>query len=683
MASEYCTPFFKACKPGKQPRAPGLATALDPNNDCVELVCPPVLKYDSLSCLGCQVGEYNASGVCSACPQGSFLCPGFLPIPLPNSTDLLAQALAPGSNPACVAASLIPPQAPNSLLPATAASILESAPFIIAVSVGSAGTLLLLLYCFAKRSKVAQLQAGGGGLQAFFRNLDFFFNINTAELKDEERKSWRFCCSSRSASLTGASSKGGPGPRPPSKGEVQGRPTALGGLYTALFAFTLVGLVLWQLISFAFSNTSVSVTPNQLQQGRAGQFSHLPWAAPRGAVVDALLPPLPPRASLQLRVLGASGLGCDALAPYGKKPLGGGETFLFSSPTAPSDEMKMGMWQVSNASCGGGRGGGSDLTLLLLTCVNCELSATSFVSFNLPFTCQALVLEALAVDANGDMRTLAFPREEPLLASSPSNSSFLATVTWTLAATLTLVQDGVGSGQSARGYRLVTSAAAVTTISPKTENVGGGVLPLANQVVIRVNLPLQALYYTTTLAPTSSPLQLVSALVGLLGILGLFKVLFEGSKWLRKTALARKLLGDSSSYRPEEPKEESSASAVRMNPLYAHSEGSAAAAEAAEAAAVAVGVPSDSAVGAAGPAAAVAEERLQAPHSPLKLAALLATAKAKQSIESAGVAALEAAPLPPSPLPLPLLPLPPPLKPAFLLAAVHAQQSEAIVLRRW
>ena len=572
--------------------APGLATTLDPAKDCKPLECPPLWRDSAKACLGCPAGEYGAFGSCSACPQGS-LCPGFLPVPLPASTDPLAQALAPGGSPACVAAHLIPPQAPNPLLPAAAASIVESALFIIAVSVGSVAALLLLLYCCAKRLPAAaaaaqQAPAAGGGLQALFRNLDFFFAINTAELKDEERKSCRCCCSRRPASLAGASSSsssgggGGGGPRPPSKGEVQGRPTALGGLYTALFAFTLAGLVLWQLITFAFSNTTVSVAPDQLQLGRADQFSQLPWAAPRGAAADALLPPLPPRASLQLRVLGASGLGCGALAPHWQAPPAGGEgprQFL-DAPTAPAGEA--GMWRVSNSSCGGG----GNATLLLLTCNSCELSATSYVSFTLPFTCQALVLEALAVDANGDVRALAFPApaEGPLLAGKRRNSSFLAAVTWTLAVTLALVQDGVGSGaasQSARGYRLITSAVEVQVGSPAEDNAGGGVLPLANQVVVTVRLPLQALYYTTTLAPKSSPLQLVSALVGLLGMLGLFKVLFHGSKWLRTTAPARMVLGRSSSYRPEEQPQPAApaarsprqASEMSVNPLYAHAVG--------------------------------------------------------------------------------------------------------------
>ena len=504
LGSTFCFSTSAACPAGSQPAAPGIAS-LNTDTQCVPLECAPLWRRNNAStaCIDvpCAPGQVAlAAGTCGACPLNKTCLP-LVPAPLPPSTAALALALA--ANPNCSAASTFPQAPSSSLLSPADASVLVSAPLAIALGVGGAGAALLLLYCLVVRTRARRLQAA-------FRCSDLLFQVPTAYL-----------------------GRAGGG-----AGEVRGRRTALGGLFTALFALTFTGLLLWALLGYVYGNTSETVASGQLLQGLSTQFSALPWAAPRrapGSAAAALLPLLPPRASLQLRVMSPPGLGCSG---FGASPLPPPEQRNFTA----KPEAERGEWVPSSASCS------ANVSLLLLSCIDCELSAASSVSFTLDFACQALYLEAIAVDANGDVNALAFPENGGLLAGAANASSgglgYLKSVTWALAPTLTTVQDGAGGGRaSARGYRLATSASAVALASPALENAGEGVLPLANSVVVSVRLPLQALYFTTSLAPKSSPQQLVSGVVGLLGAIGVFGALFHASKRLRKTALASSVLG--------------------------------------------------------------------------------------------------------------------------------------------
>jgi hypothetical protein len=567
VGSASCVSLYSTCPTGAQPNAPGISSSLNPDTDCTPLVCAPLWEPNApnpTACLGCAPGTYGAKGNCRACLPGS-QCPGFLPAPLPPSALKLALAIAPGSSASCTAASLIAPSAANSLLPASLPSIVL---IIIGGTIGAVSVALLLIYCAAKR-------CGLRNIEGIFRFFDFF-GTPTVSLAAGKKGTGASApasalpvAPSATSSRTSAgdatqtgSSVGATAHGATTGGEVQPRRTALGGFFAKLFAITFCGLLAWQLLSFFWGNAVLSVTPDLLKNG-VSDFSSLPWAAPRGPSRDALLPPLPPRVSIQLRLLGQSDLGCARpVTPFVaiSAPVAAEAAAAPIGITAAAGEG--GMWRLdSSSSCSG-----SGTSLLLLSCLDCALSTASFVSFALNFTCQVLFLEAIAVDSNGDLNTITFPADQLLAGARNSTTGgfgFLASVTWTTTVIFSVVQDGVNSGAdslSARGYRLLSSSALTTLFSPSLDNAGGGVLPLANQVVVRVNLPLQSLYFSTAISNRVTVSQLVTSIVSLFAISGVFALLFRVFKSLRKTKWAQNVLGSSKTDSGTLPAPESAAS---------------------------------------------------------------------------------------------------------------------------
>ncbi len=429
-------------------------------------------------CVGCPAGRYGdaARGACTACGGGAGAldaCPGFLPAPL---------APAGAACGAAAASRALPPFAPRALAPRATAL-----PVVVGASVG--GAAFALLGVGACASRASNLASGARGVVRVGRCLDL---------------------KAPAAALA---------------------PPAGRALFFAVLLAALAGLWAWLIASWALGSVveEFSLAPATSVDGA------LPWAQPTGASPAALVPPA--GAPLQLRISGQAALGCGAplyLNYSAVSSIPGGGAWNASTPWllwggggSSTD------WQLAAppGSCGGG--GGAAFTL---TCGACKLGSDSFVSFALPWTCQAFLLEALFVDASGAVGVVSADGA----ATSAAGGRLLAAVSWRLAPMLTVVEDATGGSGSAKGYRVGAERVDSSRVDPTRELPGGGVAPLGSAVVVTVALPLAAVAARTLLVSQESPAQIVAALVGVLSLLALGHAALRGKMG---AAVAREAAG--------------------------------------------------------------------------------------------------------------------------------------------
>ena len=142
-------------------------------------------------------------------------------------------------------------------------------------------------------------------------------------------------------------------------------------------------------------------------------------------------------------------------------------------------------------------------------------SPTSAVSFLLPYSCQSLLVEAGAVDADGSLAVLSLP---PGDTSAPGSGGALQSgFTWALAPLLSQLNNTVSPGQSRKGWQLLSQgsrSAPPQQLLPPSTGANGTltVLPLSSAVSVRVTLELQPYVATTTLTELTSVLQLLSSM---------------------------------------------------------------------------------------------------------------------------------------------------------------------------
>ena len=173
-------------------------------------------------------------------------------------------------------------------------------------------------------------------------------------------------------------------------------------------------------------------------------------------------------------------------------------------------------------ACGDGR------TLLTLSCPACAFTAASTLKFYLPYTCQAFFMEAAAVDSLGVVNSVAFPP------SAATPTALLASLSWTVQVLGTILQDKIKS-EATQGYQLFVTAAEVAT-SP----VGASIIPSLASVAVTIALPLQPTYSAILLQPRQTLVELFSSIVGLLGIIGLFRMLFLMAEFAQTVVVERK-----------------------------------------------------------------------------------------------------------------------------------------------
>ena len=467
------------------------------------------------ACSGCPVGFSGTFGAaCTACPPDGSLCPGLLPLPLLPPAALLAR-LGAGAQGTCVAAQalgLVRQTSPVGAAATTAQQLVTSLPSMLALGLAGFYVLVLLFYCAAKRAPVGRRVLAR--LQGSFRACDQLYQVSVVRA---------------------------------GVADVQSRGTALGGFFSLIALATLACLLVWVLVGFAIGNDAVAAAPNMVVGSLATMLNSFPWATPQPEDAAQVRPPLPPGVTVQLRLAGQAKLGCGAPVParngalFAAQPLGGGQ----------------GQWVLATVpGCDAIAGAPNSLALFTLTCLRCILTPTSMVTFLLNFTCQSFVLEAVVVEATGDLRSLAYPLEasSAVLANATSSTesssnitlagSFLAKVDWQLTASLAVVEDeSKGGARNAAGYRLSQVSARSDYVDPLTENAGAGVMSLANSIVVSAALRLDTLYYNSIISARLSTSELIASIGGLLGALGVFGVLFRSSKTRRSSPVGRALFG--------------------------------------------------------------------------------------------------------------------------------------------
>ena len=458
-----CQPF--ECEDCTEPRS----SASPPRSqaDCMPIVCAAPLALDPLQC---QRG-------CTGCPAGTVgsllagSASGCAPCP-PNSTcpGILSQALPLDASTLAFFSSAAQPRPPPG--PCLAASALPRLPPPPIPGKHDA-------FRYTSPPPLGTLAATGALALLLLA-------LRTAVHHAPPRTAQRLAALLKrldAFSLAHAVPPGSP---------VLNAPTPLGGACTLLSLLAFACLSTLLIVQYFYANVVVQSTLGTLLGEDPFAAPGLPWGTlPPGSPLAPAL-----ASGLQLRLLAPAGLNCSAPAELRHLP---SEPWALATPSPP---------------CGDGR------TLLQLTCPACALSSASYLAFSLPYTCQAFFLELTAVDAQGVAHTVAFPPA----ASAATPTRLLASLAWEVQPLSTLLSDGVG-GRSARGYQLFVASA--TSTHSADNSLAALLKPASAAVRLHITLAPQSTYAATTLLQRQGPVELLTSIVGLLGILGLFRVLFS------------------------------------------------------------------------------------------------------------------------------------------------------------
>ena len=462
-------------------------------------------------CRGCPVGKYGpfngSASSCFACPAGK-VCPGYLEFPLLPPSDL--------SHPAC--------------------DVLRDPPASF-TQLGTVATEYLYLLL-------------GAWLVCFSTTLAVFFLCKRLLPHDPKDEHSRMPCFRRldlvysvlSIAANHVSLRAGR--------HLEAKKSPLGGLFFLLFFQTLLALWAFLVLTFYFGNVAVLVTQEQL-----GVYSDkllgLPWATPPKNSILALQPTLPLNANattrtttgsnLQLRLFAQSKLGCTAPLSLNYEDINKFDnTWSKDKPWFLQSQANPMNWTLGGRANCSGADEKDSVSLLTLTCQDCNLKPDSSLTFALNFTCQSFALELLFVDATGTANLLPLDPRFTQAINKPSKTSSgqsstgqqLATVTWTLAPSLSFFDNALPPGAvgasipPARGYSVAFTSAITTYVDFEKDLINGGVQPEANAVLVTVNLPLQPTLSHITLTSKQTWLQLVSQMMSFLGIMGVFHGLF-------------------------------------------------------------------------------------------------------------------------------------------------------------
>ena len=549
-----CVFLKPQCNPGFMPKAPLLDAVLK-QTMCLPISCPAFMSLtkEKRACRGCPPGSFgNISAGCVACSElaacsialggmacKNVTCPGFLPLPLAAAPAALA---APAQ---CVAGSSLAFSERVFGVPPTQAALAYIGVYI---AVGVVCIFFLVLYRWQKSRRLqlnarSQSAQGAGirdnSLAPTASGTKAWPSKGYSEVHDEnEWKTDFFRFSDRMFALRGLHGSMHPeaprGTAPPPNTTIPEPPkhwrdmlvtkrTPIGGLCFVLALVTVGAQLAIYSIQYVFSNVGTSVSLEQLMSMQ----SALPWASvAAGLGGEALLPPLAPGVNLQLRLFGQAALGCGAPLSLDFAGVPGVENVSWrgAEPWLLQSQFHPLSWIATSTPCGGS----PNVSLLLLSCLGCELAPDSFISVALPPTCQSFHLEVVAVDGAGNLRALELDKR---FSSASPTGQLLSTIDWFLQPTLSWLDVTAGaplSGSSAaaptsaRGYAISASAASSATANPATDLPDGGLLPLENAIVVTVHLPLQPTVLRKQVFPIKTPIDMLSLFSSALVYVGTF-----------------------------------------------------------------------------------------------------------------------------------------------------------------
>ena len=250
---------------------------------------------------------------------------------------------------------------------------------------------------------------------------------------------------------------------------------------------------------------------------RGGTAAAAPWAWAQASAAAAAAARLPaPPSGVFLRVTASGEPGQCQPSALTTTGLTAGAWALLPSPTCTAL-------------------GGAPVSQFTLACPQCMFSPASALAFTLPYSCQSLLLEAGAVDADGSLVVLSLPPGDTAAPLGGSPGALLAGVTWALAPLLAQLNNTMDMDPAAsrKGWQLLSqgSTPAPPLQLPASNGAAAAgnltVLPLSAAVAVRVTLELQPYVATTTLTELTTVLQLLSSIVGFQGtIFSVVSILF-------------------------------------------------------------------------------------------------------------------------------------------------------------
>ena len=454
-----CLALPFSCPPGTEPSTPTPASG----NDCVPLSCAFPLSSTSVACAGCPNSTFGSPGSCAPCPPGA-LCPGLLSTPLFNFSSFASSSAA----------------AASAAAPSTCPFLTRSANFISAPPPTQA---LLPMGSIAAVS--------GGSLLALFllatMALTLFDRLSGLKLP-ERLKPYVYMADFMSSA------------RPIAFGEdkqlAEREKSTLGASMT-LFAVSALGVMAAVLVS-------QRATSNTLSQQSLGVLfdTGAAWAWAVAQPAEAMASGLPtgtPASGVYLRfsVSGEPG----QCSPQGLSAAGLSEGSWALLPSPPCTDAQY------------------PFTQFTLHCARCMFTSTSALTFKLPYSCQSLLAEAGAVDADGRLRVLSIP--PGTTTPPPSAGALMSSVTWALSPLLAQLNNTMDPSACRKGWQLLSQGAVLGPLR-KLESPQPGqltLLPLSSAVSVTVTLALQPYVATTTLSELTTVLQLLSNIMGFQGII--------------------------------------------------------------------------------------------------------------------------------------------------------------------
>ena len=481
--------------------------------DCMELVCTGSLAYTSTAkplnttCGGCPAGMSgvptgpNGAG-CIACDATKDLCPGLTRAPLLDLSA--ARAFNAPVAAACA--------------PLTGAGALTAAP-PVAMRVGLDKFFFVVTGYIKSDQAILGGIIVGVGVFGFYALVWMILHSSGAHPIAEKVATpiFRLMANMDQFSRDAWVDDGEPLVR-------RSRPVGGACFFLGLVSFVTYALVI--ILDREVNNLAIAKSANLLEAEPAAAAEILPFyaSAPWGQGV-------------QVRVFASGEQGACAAPLFSTQGAKEGALLKPDLTTGTQDKFVL---AESRASCGGA---GPDMAVF--TCASCDLTAASSLQLTYHWSCQSFAIDVGALSATGIVSaTRAAAR---LTRFDTKDNRRVKTLTVKVPVFYSVVNSTVGEFKSVRGYTVFGGSA--PTLEYADAPTPGDINPNLGKVQVNIELPLDSFYTTTICArravcacggmavarranPPPLPLAdsqkvttaaLLSNLVGLLGILGLFR----------------------------------------------------------------------------------------------------------------------------------------------------------------
>jgi hypothetical protein len=530
-SSSDCVAGAYSCPRGTQSKT-SVAKSL---SDCIELVCPFPLQPSTVEgivvasasfgskCIGCAQGTFGSpSSRCSLCMTGE-VCPGFMGVPLPNSSSMIALSKLFPSTWACSSDFQGDPVAKVS-----ASSMQSLAPDAVTLDSGSLAVVFTGIGIVLLTFTLLAFQSLSGWIRFWSQKrrpgvLDPTSKENSIE---GERKSIsntiRMVLESVDAFSLAHHLESGE--------FVVKTPTALGGSFTIAGLTTLtvlsVILALRRQSDNVLTQQSIAVLDaSSLEASKAQPWSqHASLSARQASSSSSVATQDENQARLfRIRALvsGDSDASCGTLltSSWAQEGLETGSIVYHSSLS--NQPCLAGIRQHSASPRGQ-----ASIFQHTWTCSDCLFSSQTEFTFSLPYGCQSILLEVGSSTADEKVSIISINSDGGSL-----TGGLMSVLEWKVLPLLDVLNDirPQSIRNSRRGYTLIDGGATVSrSVGEKSGNQSYSLFsPSGSSVTVKIALILQPYFSRTILSEKTSMLQLFTNIVGLAGIFSVFGILFQ------------------------------------------------------------------------------------------------------------------------------------------------------------